>query len=257
MSNTIGAWLEEGRSWLSFVPFYTAKGVEEMFKNRGWQQIRCQVLAAAMVLIFVSIGYGEDRFVVVLDPGHGGGDAGVIGSYGAREKDVTLALALEVRRQLGHSFDIRLTRESDRGLSLTRRTELANSFHGDLLISLHGGGGHSRDANYMTIFVQQEKNGRLISPGGDSWDGMHRSYIQESHALASVLKGFLSTIDGYDGVSGSGVPLRVARGAAMPVVLIEVGNLTNPREEGRLETPHHLRRVAVAVAEGIEMFLSR
>ncbi|BCS97494.1 hypothetical protein DSLASN_31260 [Desulfoluna limicola] len=196
--------------------------------------------------------------MVVLDPGHGGADAGVTGSYGAAEKDVTLALALEVKRQLGVLYDIRLTRESDRGLSVVRRTELANSFHGDLMLSLHSGGGLSRDANRIALFVQREKRGRVLAPKGeDGWDTGHRPYIAESQALAAVMKRSLSTLDGYEGVGYSGVPLKVATGARMPMVLVEVGNLTNPREEGRLENPEHLRRVSAAVAAGIEAFLSR
>jgi len=183
---------------------------------------------------------------------------GVTGSYGAREKDVTLALALEVKRQLGLLYDVRLTRASDRGLSVMRRTESANSFHGDLLISLHAGGGLSRDANRIALFVQREKKGRVMAPGGgDDWDSGHRPYIQESQSLAAMLSRSFSHLDGYEGVGYSGVPLRVARGVRMPMVLIEVGNLTNPREEGRLDSPDHLRRVSAAVASGIETYLSR
>jgi N-acetylmuramoyl-L-alanine amidase len=229
-----------------------------MLKNARGQRIWFRVSAFVMVLLLASPGYGDARPVVVLDPGHGGEDAGVTGSYGAREKDVALALALEIKRQLGLLYEIRLTRESDRGLTVTRRSELANSFHGDLLISLHVGGGLSRDANRIALFVQREKKRRVVAPGGgDGWDGGHRPYIQESQALAAVLKRSLSPLDGYEGVGYSGVPLRVARGARMPTVLVEVGNLTNPREEGRLESPGHIMRVSAAVAAGIETFRSR
>ena len=229
-----------------------------MLKHRGWPCMKSQILAVAMVFILGATARGEVRPVVVLDPGHGGIDAGVTGSYGAREKDVTLALALEVRRLMGLSYDVRLTRASDRGLFVTRRSELANSFHGDLLVSLHVGGGLSRDANRIALFVQRENQGRIVvRPDEASWDDGHQPYIQESQVLASFLKNSLSTLDGYDSVSFSGVPLRVARGAGMPVVLIEVGNLTNPREEGRLEDPDHLRKAAAAVAAGLEAYLSR
>jgi len=229
-----------------------------MLKNRRVPRALALVSAFAMVLLLAGAGYGKERPVVVLDPGHGGSDVGVTGSYGTREKDVTLALALELRRQLGLSCDVRLTRESDRGLSIMRRTELANSFHGDLFISFHSGGGLSRDANRIALFVQREKKGRVTLPvGGEGWDGGHRPHIPESQVLAAMLTRPLALLDGYEGVDYSGVPLGVARGAGMPVVLIEVGNLTNPREEGRLESPGHLRRVAAAVAAGIEAFFLR
>lgn len=216
------------------------------------------VSACVMVLLFAAAGYGGERPVVVLDPGHGGDDAGVTGSYGSREKDVALALALELRRQLGLSCDVRLTRESDREMSVMRRVELANSFHGDLLISLHAGGGLSRDANRIALFVQHEPKGRAADSGRDNgWGGGHRPHIPESQALATVLERPLALLDGYEGVDYSAVPLGIARGAGMPVVLLEVGNLTNPREEGRLESPEHLRRVAAAVAAGIDAYLLR
>ncbi|VFQ43035.1 n-acetylmuramoyl-l-alanine amidase catalytic domain [Desulfoluna butyratoxydans] len=216
------------------------------------------VSACVMVLLLAAAGYGGERPVVVLDPGHGGEDVGVTGSYGSREKDVALALALELRRQLGLSCDVRLTRESDSTLSVMRRVELANSFHGDLLVSLHAGGGLSRDANRIALFVQQEPKGRATDPGRDNgWDGGHRPHISESQALATMLERPLALLDGYEGVDYSAVPLGIARGAGMPVVLLEVGNLTNPREEGRLESPEHLRRVAAAVAAGIDAYLLR
>lgn len=228
-----------------------------MPKNGKGLRARALVSAWVMLLLLAGAAHGQGRPVVVLDPGHGGADTGVTGSYGTREKDVTLALALELRRRLGLTYEIRLTRESDRGLSVMRRTELANSFHGDLLISLHTGGGLSRDANGIALFVQRGGKNRMAAPQGGGWDGGHRPYIPASQALAAALKRPLALLDGYEGVGYQGVPLGVARGAGMPVVLMEVGNLTNPREEGRLESPEHLRRVAAAVAAGIETYFKR
>lgn len=229
-----------------------------MVKNRkglgGWG---C-VAAFVMVLFLAATALGDAGPVVVLDPGHGGSDSGVTGSYGAREKEVALALALELKRQLGGAHDVRLTREGDVSLSLVQRAELANSAHGALLLSLHVGTGPTREANRLSLFVQREKKGEGEVQGGkDGWEGGHRPYVSESQALSAALAEPLASLAGFDDVGIMNVPLAVAKGVRMPVVLIEVGNLTNPQEERRLSSLAHLREVAAALVVGIDAFLSR
>ena len=76
---------------------------------------------------------------IVLDPGHGGRDEGKAGVNGLLEKDVNLAIAKEVKNRLEDELDMEviLTRSDDQLLSLTERTEIANTAGGDLFISIH------------------------------------------------------------------------------------------------------------------------
>src|SRR6185312_5992129 len=67
-----------------------------------------------------------------------GYDTGAIGPSGIREKDVTLAIAKQVAKDLrARGFDVVLTRDSDTFVSLEDRTQIANREHGDLFVSIH------------------------------------------------------------------------------------------------------------------------
>ena len=81
---------------------------------------------------------------IYLDPGHGGNDSGAVGN-GLREKDLTLTIARKIRDQLLNyqNVQVRMSRDSDKTMSLKQRTDDANSWGADYLISVHinAGGG--------------------------------------------------------------------------------------------------------------------
>jgi N-acetylmuramoyl-L-alanine amidase len=80
----------------------------------------------------------ERKLLVVLDAGHGGDDPGTIGPRGLREKDITLAVAKNAKRRLeARGFDVLLTRDADRTLSLEERTAFAEGANGDVFVSIH------------------------------------------------------------------------------------------------------------------------
>jgi len=78
--------------------------------------------------------------VIVLDPGHGGNDAGAVGITGVYEKNITLKLALKVRellREVMPKTKVVLTREDDTFIELYKRGQIANKAEGKLFISIH------------------------------------------------------------------------------------------------------------------------
>ena len=75
---------------------------------------------------------------IVLDPGHGGAQAGAMAESGASEKEITLDLALRLRRLLQDaSFEVLLTREADVTMSLEQRVAFANARRADVFVSIH------------------------------------------------------------------------------------------------------------------------
>src|SRR5262245_42447048 len=74
---------------------------------------------------------------IVVDAGHGGAQRGAVSDSGVAEKDITLDIALRLRRLLDESlFDVLMTRDTDQTLSLEQRVAFANTSRGDLFVSI-------------------------------------------------------------------------------------------------------------------------
>jgi len=96
--------------------------------------------------------------LVYIDPGHGGPDPGTIGRNGTYEKNVTLAVAQELQRQLLASgrYRVKLTRSSDQFVALRARFEMARIDHADIFISLHADSSFVGDARGASIYTLSE-----------------------------------------------------------------------------------------------------
>jgi N-acetylmuramoyl-L-alanine amidase len=223
--------------------------------------------------------------VVVLDPGHGGPDRGVVFSEGVYEKDLVLDLAIRVRSVLAERYGVRsvLTREGDEDISLLGRTELANKAGGGLFVSLHLGGSRAGAGGRVDIFVNPPGRGaekrvhRAVEeisaryneepPGGVlpgdlrfiPWDGVAAAYVERSMAAARTLRRRLGDLDGMEeGVIREG-PIAILRGMDMPSLLLEVGSYSGDSPSGRspLEDEETRARVARALADGVAAFFGR
>lgn len=101
---------------------------------------------------YVNVLCRNNRFVVVLDPGHGGKDFGAVGKI-TNEKTINLEVARRVRKMLGRHKDVKvvMTRDDDTFLSLQERANIANKAHGDLFVSIHVNSVDRRSKNRLTV----------------------------------------------------------------------------------------------------------
>jgi len=222
------------------------------------------------------LGLGAHR--IVIDPGHGGKDPGAIGAGGLMEKDIVLAVALDLRDVLKekYGFEVLLTREKDEFLSLEERTELANTLQGDIFVSLHANSAPSSAANGIeTYFLSLASTGEEMqaaakeNASSDSrlsdlqailQDLMQNAKINESAKLAeSVQEAMVSGLSTrFRRVNNLGVkkaPFIVLIGAQMPSILTEIAFLSNPREASRLRDSVYQKAVAYQIAAGIEHYV--
>ncbi len=210
---------------------------------------------------------------VVLDPGHGGADNGVVGPSGSREKDVNLDVARALARYLRQEGDLEvvLTREDDRNLELADRAEIANRKGGDLFVSLHCNGWFDRDAAGLETYflspaksdwsksVEQAEN--QSAPADDVefivWELVQNKFINSSSELAEVVQREACVSLGLPdrGVKQAG--FRVLVGAYMPAILVEVGFLSNPTEETLLLSRDYQQRLARALGDAILAYRER
>ncbi len=224
--------------------------------------------------------FGLKVRTIIIDPGHGGEDPGAVGRLGTKEKDITLAIARMLKERLSRydNYQILLTRDDDRTLSLNRRTEIANSLKADLFISIHVNylpnkpiniietyyfGAHSDDATLR--LAEQENKGSQFSLG--DFKEMIRKIgntmkLQESKMLAlSIQESLFRNMEELHGnVFDYGIktaPFVVLLGVDVPSVLTEVSCLSNPEEEKKLATVEYRREIARFLEEGIVAYLNK
>jgi N-acetylmuramoyl-L-alanine amidase len=213
-------------------------------------------------------------FKVIIDPGHGGNDPGATSRSGIKEKNINLDVAKKLRDELQRQgIDVVMTRARDESVSLERRTEIATKANADLYVSVHANSNPSSsldgievyvckvlgtkekndeqlrrnyDLLYRTLNMENDKKYRLIV--ADMMMGYKRS---ESSALASQIASKLvrELRVSSHGVKSSG--FFVVRNTLMPAVLVEIGFLTNPREEKLLNTAAYRQKVADSLADSI------
>ena len=214
--------------------------------------------------------------VVVLDPGHGGRSLGARGSTGTREKDLVLSVTemLKARLEEGLGIKVVLTRTADYYVGLKERTAIANNNRADLFLSIHANATFRRDIEgYETYYLSlrstdkqarsyaEMENKALGVKGGEDdkalleailWDMAQTGYIQESNELASMVqKRIVGELRGRDrGVRQA--PLAVLMGARMPAALVEIGYISNPEQEVRLNRQSHQEQIASALYRAIE-----
>jgi N-acetylmuramoyl-L-alanine amidase len=195
--------------------------------------------------------------VVVIDPGHGGGDAGIKGPAGAQENALNLAVALKAQKAiqaLGGGLQVVLTRDKDLDLTRRERSIIAESSNGDLLISIHCGGSLSPTATGFEVFC-------CVAPGpGDSEPsgGLRASdaYASRSRAVAESITSSLADAMGQKNDGVHTAPCAVLSEAHMCGVLIETGCLTNSADEALLSSDAQQDKIAQGIAAGIAAFLA-
>lgn len=175
---------------------------------------------------------------IVVDAGHGGTDPGVVGPSGVPEKEITLAVAKRLHDLLQQGgARVLMTREKDESLGdskrddLTARVELANESGADIFVSIHANSFHEPDEDGAQTFSQ---------PGCVESRKL-------SHAIqAEIVRLLRNTVR---------VPREVDyflnRQTKMPSVIVEIGFLTNPREERLLLDPGYQSQMAFAIYAGI------
>jgi N-acetylmuramoyl-L-alanine amidase len=228
-----------------------------------------RLFLGAILVSATSLASGEP-LRVVLDPGHGGSNTGARGEAGLVEKDLTLDLAIRVRRELlVRGVDVRLTRDRDRTLTLRRRVAAANQWPADIFVSLHANASPTRTQRGFETFVLDPQgvdvDGRALRsdtptprPGVAPdvaliLDDVERGAAQwEAAELAIAVQGKLREVRGAAGDRGVRQDAHhVLLGATMPAVLIEVGFVDHPIEGRELADPALRDRLAVVIAEAI------
>lgn len=225
------------------------------------------ILSLAQQVSYAANPFLNEIKTVVLDPGHGGHDNGVQGPAGTIEKSVALGLAQLIAGRLKKNYKVILTRSDDYWIDIPGRTAVANHLKADLFISIHTGGSFLHQAKGITIFYYKELSGHALETDVDSskpgnagnpqafWDNIQAGHIASSKALAQIMQNNINNQLKFPKSKIQNADLMVLKGADMPAILIEVGYLTNPGDEKKLQSPEVLSDFATAICNGIDDYL--
>jgi len=218
------------------------------------------------------------RKIVVLDPGHGGIDAGTVGVNGLMEKDLALAEGLKLRKLLqARGYQVVMTRDNDTFIPLRQRVSIARAHRADLFIALHADSNPDADTTGTSIYTlndgrsdreasalaNRENQSDIIAGvdlSGDNnpvapiliglaqRDTRNKSSQFATNALRSI--GQVTELLAHSPHRSASLAVLVA--PDVPAVLIELGYLSNRGDAAQMNTDAWRSRVATAIADAVD-----
>lgn len=229
------------------------------------------------------VAQGDTRPLIVLDPGHGGKDPGATSVSGLFEKNLTFAIATEMKRQLEASgrYRVALTRDGDVAVRLRDRVQLARSAGAGLFVSLHADALSDRSVRGMSVYTlsdkASDKEAEALAAKENKADligGMDLSEAdpgvtnilldlarRETRSTSLVfarllireLKRDTPTVNNTLRSAG----FAVLTAPDMPAVLMEMGYLSNIEDEKLITSPDHQAKVAEGLVRAADIHFAK
>ncbi|WP_179062563.1 N-acetylmuramoyl-L-alanine amidase [Pseudomonas taiwanensis] len=230
---------------------------------------------------------GKRDIVVAIDAGHGGEDPGALGPKGQHEKNVTLAIAKELQRQISQEkgFRAELVRTGDYFIPLRKRTEIARKKGADLFVSIHADAAPSRSAFGASVFAlsdrgatsetarwlaDNENRSDLIGGVGsvslDDKDRMLAGVLLDLSMTATLSSSLnvgqkvLSNVGQVTSLHKRRVEqagFMVLKSPDIPSILVETGFISNHNESQKLASPGHQQALARSIKTGVKQFFQQ
>ena len=226
-----------------------------------------------------------DRLVVIaLDPGHGGEDPGATGPSGLHEKDVVLAIALQLRDRINANPSMRamLTRDADFFVPLGDRVKKARRVQADLFVSIHADAFLTPQARGASVFALSQSGATSSAArwmanrenAADLVGGVNvavkdqtvmqtlidmstTAQIKDSLKLGDEVLGQIGKVGRLHKGSVEQASFAVLKAPDIPSILVESAFISNPEEESRLRDPEYQARLVEALATGIQRYFAR
>jgi N-acetylmuramoyl-L-alanine amidase len=220
----------------------------------------------------------QQKKIIVIDPGHGGIDSGTVGVDGIMEKNVVLAEGLKLRKALQQEgYTVFMTRETDIFIPLPERVNISRAHSADLFISLHADSNPDSSVNGASVYtlsasgsdkeavaLARKENQSDIIAGVDlsgenspvasilialaQRDTMNRSSRFAETAVSQLSR----ATDILPREPHRSAAFAVLKAPDVPAVLIELGYLSNSRDDGQMGTERWRDGVASAIASAVD-----
>lgn len=202
---------------------------------------------------------GDDIATIVLDPGHGGADSGAIGYRRVYEKKAVLDIARRARDILkAQGLNVRMTRDQDYFVPLSKRTSLARQWGADLFVSIHFNAADNASVSGIETYVCSSA-GFASTMGGraDPRAYTGNRFDTKNTLLAYYLhRGMLQQVKAIDrGIKHA--RFEVLRSAPCPAVLLECGFISNPTEATHVISGDRREAIARGIVNGLMSYIAK
>lgn len=258
--------------------FAAKVGNDHAFSNDSYDSNRTSVKTVSSSK--AAISQRRAKKVIVLDPGHGGVDPGAIGVSGVYEKNITLAMARELKAELDKSgkYTVYLTRSRDVFIPLRDRVKIARRYDADLFLSIHADSAANRKATGLSVYTLSEtasdKEAAALAEKENKADivaGLNfaehskevsdvllnlaqRETLNRSSELATFMvqemRKSTHTLDNTHRFAG----FAVLKAPDVPSVLMELGYLSNRSEEKLLQQKSYRKKLAASAVRAIDKY---
>ncbi len=222
----------------------------------------------------------DEISIICIDSGHGGENYGAVGKY-LKEKDITLKISKELEKLIIKKLKIKviMIRREDKDVSLNKRAELANNNHADLFISIHVNSSSKREAKgpetfFVSLKATDNESFELAKKENMSfkeidekvetdglkmilWKMAQADYIRDSSRLADYIQRELNILMHTRNRGVKQAPFRVLMRVAMPAVLVEVGFLSNRKEEKMMQKKEFHKKAALSIFKGLRNYIKK
>lgn len=220
--------------------------------------------------------------VIVIDPGHGGADPGTISTSGVYEKHITIAMARQIKKTLEQSgrYRVVLTRDRDVFIRLQDRVDISRKAGADLFISIHADSIKDKKISGSSVYTLSEKASDKeaamlaekenkvdliagIDLSGESEevtniliDLAQRESMNESSKFAAVLVRELKRTSKVLRNTHRFAGFAVLKAPDVPSVLVELGFLSNAKDERNLRSKAYRQKITTAILAGIDRYFA-
>ena len=237
--------------------------IEKVQANKKDMRYGIILFCLLMALVFSPLpSHAEQapaKYLVVIDPAHGGSDRGVESSDKECEKDIVLkiAVALQKELQIDRNVRVQLTRTSDVAMSIAERIKVIRASGAGMFISLHINAGFGKKAAgyevYFPGFKAASSNKNVASE--IVRDMAENKHLNDSVALAQVIRRNLQNVFPRKDRDLREAPMAILEGLSLPAVVVEIGFATNPEDKKTLVDENGRKMIAQALGKSIKEFL--
>lgn len=216
------------------------------------------VLMALLIFNVCESWAAEKKRIILIDPAHGGKEQGIALNGDVYEKNITLAVALAMKKELSgeNNLEVILTRDSDKTVDVPERRKIVEKIKPDFLISLHVNGGFGKEASGFEIYYPgyADEKASDAKDSKESQAQLRNKCQNDSLKMAKIVQENLNALFPRKGRGLRKAGSPVAENLFVPALSVEMGFATNAEDKKKLLSVKTQTAIAASLSKSIKTY---